>query len=59
MNADSTSITSGNENLHVIENRINADLASLNEWLKADRLSLNMIKSKYIIIVLNESCLAQ
>ena len=50
MYADNTSITSGNEILRVLENRINVDLASLNEWLKANRLSLNMIKSEYIII---------
>ena len=50
MYADDTSITSGNENLNVLENRINADLASLNKCLKANHLSLNMIKSEYMII---------
>ena len=33
-----------------VENRINKDLSGLNDWLKANRLSLNTVKSEYIII---------
>ncbi len=51
MYADDTSITSGDTDVMCLENRINADLANLNEWLIANRLSLNTIKSKYMILV--------
>ena len=37
--ADDTSITSGDSDVAMIENRINKDLSGLNDWLKANRLN--------------------
>ena len=50
MYADDTSITMGHENFNLIENRINEDLQNLCIWLRANHLSLNIIKSEYMII---------
>ena len=50
MYADDTSITSGDSDVTMLENRINKDLSGLNDWLKANRLSLNTVKSEYMII---------
>ena len=50
MYADDTSITSGDSDVTMIENRINKDLSGLNDWLKANRLSLNTVKREYMII---------
>ena len=47
--ADDTSITSGDSDVAMIENRINKDLSGLNDWLKANRLNLNTVKSEYMI----------
>ena len=41
MYVDDTSITSGDSDVTMLENRINKDLSGLNHWLKANRLSLN------------------
>ena len=50
MYADDTSITMGNENFNLMENRINEDLQNLCIWLRANHLSLNIVKSEYMII---------
>ena len=50
MYADVTSITSGDSDVTMLENRINKDLSGLNDWLKANRLCLNTVKSEYMII---------
>ena len=50
MYADVTSITSGDSDVTMLENRINKDLSGLNDWLKANSLSLNTVKSEYMII---------
>ena len=50
MYAGDTSITSGDSDVTILENRINKDLSGLNDWLKANRLSLNTVKSEYMII---------
>ena len=42
MHADDTSITSGDSDVTMLENRINKDLSGLNDWLKANRLSLRV-----------------
>ena len=49
MYADVTSITSGDSDVTMLENRINKDLSGLNDWLKANRLNLNTVKSEYMI----------
>ena len=46
MYPDDTSITSGNFNVTMLENRINEDLSGLNDWLKANRLSVNTVKGE-------------
>ena len=50
MYADDTSVTIGNENFNLMENRINEDLQNLCIWLRANHLSLNIVKSEYMII---------
>ncbi len=50
MYADDTSITMGNENFNLMENRINEDLHNLCIWLGVNHLSLNIVKSEYMII---------
>ena len=50
MYADDTSISSGSEKIEELESRINSDLASMNEWLNANRLSLNATKTEYMLI---------
>ena len=36
--------------LKIIENAINSELNNLNCWLKANRLSLNIIKTEFMVI---------
>ena len=48
MYADDT--TSSDTQIAVIENEINEDLKKLKDWLSANRLSLNIVKSEYMII---------
>ena len=43
MYADDTSITSGDSDVIMLENRINKDLSGLNDWLKSHSLSLNTV----------------
>ena len=50
MYADDTSITMGHENFNLMESRINEDLQNLCIWLRANHLSLNIVKSEYMII---------
>ena len=50
MYADNTSITMGHENFNLMENKINEDLQNLCIWLRANHLSLNIVKSEYMII---------
>ena len=50
MYADDTSITMGHENFNLMENRIIEDLQNLCIWLSANHLSLNIVKSEYMII---------
>ena len=50
MYADDTSLTSGDTDVNSLESRFNADLANLNDWLTANCLSLNSIKSEFMII---------
>ncbi|RUA05612.1 MAG: hypothetical protein DSY43_04240 [Gammaproteobacteria bacterium] len=50
MYADDTNITSGDFDVNTIETLINNDLDTLCGWLQANRLSLNVIKSEYMII---------
>ena len=50
MYADDTSITMASECSYEIEIKMNADLDSIYEWLKANRLSLNTTKREFMLI---------
>ena len=47
--ADDTSIILSNNNLKELESLVNRELGNVNEWLKANKLSLNIIKSNFVI----------
>ena len=47
--ADGTCITYANKTLKTLESNINYDLKSLTEWLRANRLSLNVVKTKLLL----------
>ena len=51
--ADDTTLSStlNNDNIHDqnLETLINKELIKISEWLKINKLSLNVVKSKYII----------
>ena len=50
MFADDTNITVSGRNLHELEPIINSELVNLNCWLKANRLSLNIAKTEFMIM---------
>ena len=50
MFADDTSISVAAEKSVDLENTINSELNNLNCWLKANRLSLNIIKTEFMVI---------
>ena len=45
--ADDTSMLYANKNLRELENKINTELGNLCDWLKANKLSLNIKKSNF------------
>ena len=47
--ADDTSITYSSKKLKTLETILNTDLKGISDWLKANRLSLNVDKSKLLI----------
>ena len=51
--ADDTNIFISGNNLNCMTNRFNADLESLSEWLKTNRLSLNLSKTHSMIFSTN------
>ena len=50
MYADDTSISLAAANVFDLENEINRELINLNRWLKANKLSLNIAKTEFMII---------
>jgi hypothetical protein len=50
MYADDTNISFQSSNLTDLEEMINTDLSSLNTWLNANRLSLNITKTEFMVI---------
>ena len=48
--ADDTNITVSADSLTRLENKINLDLENLNRWLVANRLSLSVAKTKFMVI---------
>jgi hypothetical protein len=49
MFADDTTSACG-KSLLEIENKINSDLANINAWFLANKLSLNLVKTEYLLI---------
>ena len=47
--ADDASLTYANDNLRTIELTVNNELQKVNEWLDANKLTLNVKKSNYVI----------
>ena len=50
MYADDTSLTIAHSDENILEQRMNHDLCEINTWLIANRLSLNVVKTKYMIV---------
>ena len=50
MFADDTTLTACGKSLLKIESKINSDLANVNAWLLANKLSLNLVKTEYLLI---------
>ena len=50
MYADDTNISMQSNNLSELENLMNAEIANLNTWLEANKLSLNIAKTEFMII---------
>ena len=49
MFADDTNILCSNNDLNILMNTINAELMLLSDWFKANRLSLNISKTNYML----------
>ncbi len=47
--ADDTTVYLTGENLQTMYGQVNADLKSLNDWFRANQLSVNPTKTKYIV----------
>ena len=50
MFADDTNITVSGKSINEAEVAINADLNNIREWLLSNRLSLNLVKTEYLLI---------
>ena len=49
--SDDTTLMYANENLRVLEAIVNLELAMVSEWLKANKLTLNIKKSNFVIFL--------
>ena len=50
MFADDTNITFAASTLIDLENGLNSELRSLNQWLISNKLSLNVVKTEFMVI---------
>lgn len=50
MYADDTSVTYDGKDLNEIDDYLNKDLKSVNTWLSSNKLTLNLIKTEFLII---------
>ena len=50
MFADDTNITVSGKSIKEAEVAVNADLNNIREWLLSNRLSLNLVKTEYLLI---------
>ena len=56
MYTDDTSITYASNNMHEINECVNSDLNNIHVWLSANKLTLNMTKTEFLIIVWRQIC---
>ena len=49
--ADDTNIPCSDKSLYTLANKVNRDIKNLSQWLKANRLSLNVKKTELIIFL--------
>ena len=49
--ADDTNLFFSHKNLKTLFSKMNAELSKINEWFKANKLSLNVTKTKYILFL--------
>ena len=50
MFGDDTTLTASGKSIQQIESKINCDLINIKEWLLANKLSLNLTKTEYLVI---------
>ena len=50
MYADDTTLTSSSEDSYVLEHKMNCDMNLIQSWLTANKLTLNVKKTKYMLI---------
>ena len=59
MYADDTNVSFQSAKLNELEEMMTSDLSRLNTWLKANRLSLNIAKTEYMVIGTRQRLAAQ
>ena len=50
MFADDTNLTVSDKSIQEVEVAISHDLTNVKQWLSANRLSLNLVKTEYLLI---------
>ena len=55
--ADDTNLTASGESIYQLEAVVNSDLENLSKWLIANKLSLNVAKTEFMLIGLKKKCL--
>ena len=48
--ADDTNLTASGDSIHDVQAAVNSDLENLSKWLVANKLSLNVAKTEFILI---------
>ena len=56
--ADDTVLCAQNKNIEALQNEVNAELNKVHKWLASNKLTLNVKKSKYMIITKQKNDLA-
>ena len=49
MYADDTHLTYSNDNIHSVQSSLNEDLLNINRWFTANKLTLNMTKTEFML----------
>ena len=50
MFADDTNLTASGDSIHDVQAAVNSDLENLRKWLVANKLSLNVAKTEFVLI---------